>query len=140
MKLTVNVTLSEHDLRDAAVHAKRREALDLIIDIDAAMADVDFTEALIKHLVISLRGDLDEKEFDALIANLARKPKMGNPELRQAAIAAVDALLTNSNGDVGTRLAIRQEHGDTERDLGGWCWYAAVETVEHALESHMSGR
>lgn len=62
---------------------------------------------------------------------------MDDTKLRQAAIAVVDALLTNWSGDVGTRLAIRQEHDGTERDLGGRCWDAAVETAARALESHM---
>ncbi|MBS0160746.1 MAG: hypothetical protein JSS26_19370 [Nitrospira sp.] len=72
MKLAVNVTLSEHDLRDAVVHAKQRDALDFMLAIDLAIADAGFTEALIRRLAASLRGDLDDKDFDALIADLAK--------------------------------------------------------------------
>ena len=53
--------------------------------------------------------------------------------VREAAIAAVDALMLNWQGDVGTRLAIKQEVFGEERDLGGRNWNAAVETVAEAI-------
>ena len=72
MKLAVNVNLSEHDLRDAIVHASQDYALDFVLAIDLAIADAGFTESLIKRLTASLRGDLDAKDFDKLITELAK--------------------------------------------------------------------
>lgn len=41
-------------------------------------------------------------------------------KVREMAIAVVDALMSNWQGDVGTRLAIKQEVSDGERDLGAF--------------------
>ena len=54
-------------------------------------------------------------------------------KVREMAIAVVDALMSNWQGDVGTRLAIKQEVSDGERDLGGRNWNAAVETAAEAI-------
>jgi hypothetical protein len=52
----------------------RDEVLDFILAIDLAIADVGFTEQLIKRLCASIKGDLGEEEYNALIDELKQPP------------------------------------------------------------------
>ena len=70
--LTVTVGLDEKTIMDSIVHSDHKTALSFILAIDLAIADAGFTEALIKRLTNSLRGDLDAKDFADLIAELAK--------------------------------------------------------------------
>lgn len=72
---------------------------------------------------------------------MTRRQRKNDPptaRLRRVAAAVVDALLTTHQGDVGTRLAIKQECiGARERDLGGRGREPAIDAVMAALKPYM---
>lgn len=72
---------------------------------------------------------------------MTKRQRMNNPpsaKLRRAATAAVDALLTTHQQEIGTRLAIKQEiRGQSERDLGGRGRDPAIDAVMDALKPYM---
>lgn len=72
---------------------------------------------------------------------MTRRQRKNNPpaaKLRRAATAAVDALLTTHQQEVGTRLAIKQKvTGEPERDLGGRGREPAIDAVMAALKPYM---
>lgn len=71
MKLQVQVTVDEYDLRHAVIAADHETAIEAVMAIDLGIADVGFTEELIRKLIASCRVDWSDKEFSDFIKSIA---------------------------------------------------------------------
>lgn len=63
MYLSVNVDIK--DILESV--AQHEDALELILGIDLRIADAGFTENLVRCLLQSLRGDLNDEEWKGLM-------------------------------------------------------------------------
>lgn len=68
MRISFDIPLE--DLADTFMELGRSDTLDFICQLDLSIADAGFTEALIKRLVTSIRGDMSEEDFADLIAHI----------------------------------------------------------------------
>lgn len=72
-ELRLTTTVSELDFQDAIIRSDRDDALEAVLAIDLAIADIDFTEALIRRLAKSIRGDMSKEEFVDLFLSIAKE-------------------------------------------------------------------
>lgn len=72
--VAINVELTAEDLSDAIRSTGYTEALNFICSVDLAMADTEFTEALVVRLLKSLRHDYKTTaDFDEAVSELLER-------------------------------------------------------------------
>ena len=70
MRLAITTHINEHDIRDSVLASDHDTIAEFVLALDLAVADAGFTEALVKKLMASLRGDTGDKEWEELIGEL----------------------------------------------------------------------
>lgn len=73
LELRITTTVSELELQDAIIQSDRDDALEAILAIDLAIADIDFTESLIRRLAKSVRNDMSKEDFVDLFISIAKE-------------------------------------------------------------------
>lgn len=71
MAIRVNVSLDEHDLREAALSSGADDVRELIRGLDCAVGEVDFTESVIQMLARSVAGDMEASEYKRMLDEMA---------------------------------------------------------------------
>ena len=79
MAIRVNVSLDEHDLREAAMTGSTDDVRELIRGLDFAVGEVDFTESVIKMLARSVAGDMDALDYKGMMDELATYKTLAMP-------------------------------------------------------------
>jgi hypothetical protein len=70
---TIRITIDCNELAsEFADTLKREDAVEFVMLLDKRFGEVEFTEAIIKGLFESLRGDLTPEEIKTLLAELER--------------------------------------------------------------------
>ena len=68
--MRISFDLTADDIAESFLDMRQDELIELILATDLRIAESDFTETLIKRLVLSIRGDLNAAQFADLVADL----------------------------------------------------------------------
>lgn len=75
--MRVSLAIEIDDIAEATREWTHEELMEFILASDLAVADAGFTEALVMRLCLSLRGDLETHDWEALVTEIsAMKPQV----------------------------------------------------------------
>ena len=70
--MRISFDLMAEDIAEAFIDMRQSDLIELICAIDIRTASVEFTEELIKRLAVSIRCDMSEEDFSALLSEISK--------------------------------------------------------------------